>query len=231
MKHLLIGFLLAWPLTSQAIFEDCKYHFPNQITPTTSEVGKDLCFEAFAIYYSPNTKKPIYTVEKLNRELLTSNHPKRTNHFYEEARLPFAQRSLLSDYKGSGYDRGHNVPAADMVTENSMAQSFSLANMMPQAKENNRGIWAKSVEKPTRQYILRASGNVFVFTGSTGNIGTIGKNHVVVPSYLFKLVFDETKNKSWAYWVVNSDNAQISAPITYQELVRRTGIDFKLNPN
>ena len=215
-------------INALAAFEECKDLFPAQQIPTSPQFGRDLCFEGFAIYYSPQEKKPIYAVEKLNKELLTGPHPRRSNQFYEEARLPFLERALLSDYRGSGYDRGHNVPAGDMSNERSMAQSFSLANMMPQARQNNQGIWAKNVEEPTRAYVKRAAGDVYVFTGSTGNAGSIGKGRITIPSHLYKLVYDPNKNAAWAYWIENTNEANMSPPISYQELVKKTGIDFHL---
>ena len=217
------------PLSASALFDQCKDLFPAQQVPSTTQVGRDLCFDDFAIYYSPSDKKPIYTVERLNGEQLQAPHPRRTNQFYEEARLPAHERALLADYRGSGYDRGHNVPAGDMTRERGMAQSFSLANMMPQARQNNQGIWAKRVEEPTRMYIKRAEGNVYVFTGSIGHAGSIGKSRVTIPSHLYKLVYDPNKKLAWAYWVENTDDAQMSAPISYAELVQKTGIDFHLS--
>ena len=211
-----------------AFFDQCKDLFPAQQVPSTTQVGRDLCFDDFAIYYSPSDKKPIYTVERLNGEQLQAPHPRRTNQFYEEARLPLNERALLADYRGSGYDRGHNVPAGDMTRERGMAQSFSLANMMPQARQNNQGIWAKRVEEPTRMYIKRAQGDVYVFTGSVGQAGSIGKSRVTIPSHLYKLIYDPHKNLAWAYWVENTDDAQMSPPISYAELVQKTGIDFRL---
>ncbi len=216
------------PFSAFALFEECKDLFPQQQIPSTQEAGRDLCFDSFAIYYSPRDKKPIYTVEKLSREQLLAPHPKRSNQFYEEARLPSAERSLLSDYRGSGYDRGHNAPAGDMTNERSMAQSFSLANMMPQARQNNQGIWAKNVEEPTRLYVKRVAGDVFVYTGSTGNSGSIGSSRVTIPSHLYKLVYDPAKNLAWAYWIENTNEAQMTPPISYQEIVQKTGIDFHL---
>ena len=231
MKFLVKPLLLCllWlPLSASALFDQCKDLFPAQKIPTTTQAGRDLCFDDFAIYYSPSDKKPIYTIEKLNGEQLQAPHPRRTNQFYEEARLPFNERALLADYRGSGYDRGHNVPAGDMTSEKGMAQSFSLANMMPQARQNNQGIWAKRVEEPTRMYIKRAQGDVYVFTGSIGNLGSIGKSKVTIPSHLYKLVYDPGKKLAWAYWVENTDDAQMSAPISYADLIQKTGIDFHL---
>jgi endonuclease G len=229
-KLLAIAVLLGLlsPFSAFALFEECKDLFPQQQIPSTQEVGRDLCFDSFAVYYSPRDKKPIFTVEKLSREQLLAPHPKRSNQFYEEARLPRAERSLLSDYRGSGYDRGHNAPAGDMTNERSMAQSFSLANMMPQARQNNQGIWAKNVEEPTRLYVKRVTGDVFVYTGSIGNSGSIGSSRVTVPSHLYKLVYDPGKNLAWAYWIENTNEAQMSPPISYEEIIQKTGIDFHL---
>ncbi len=231
MKAIRKDLLLAQLLThfsAFALFDQCKELFPNQQIPTSPQAGRDLCFDGFAIYYSPQDKKPIYTVEKLHHKQFLAPHPKRTNQFYEEARLPFAERAQLSDYRGSGFDRGHNAPAGDMHTDQSMTQSFSLANMMPQARQNNQGIWSKNVEEPTRQYVKRASGDVYVYTGSVGKSGSIGSGRVTVPSHLFKLVYDPSKNSAWAYWVENTNEANMSPPISYEELVQKTGIDFHL---
>ncbi|OYZ37421.1 MAG: endonuclease, partial [Polynucleobacter sp. 16-46-70] len=91
--------LLGMPLSASALFDQCKALFPNQLTPSTSQPGRDLCFDDFAIYYSPLDKKPIYTVQRLNSEALQGPRPRRSNQFYEEARLPSQERSLLSDYR------------------------------------------------------------------------------------------------------------------------------------
>ena len=228
LAHSFVLLAISASVNALAAFEDCRDLFPAQQIPATAQAGRDLCFDSFAIYYSPQDKKPIYTVEKLNKEQLSGPHPRRSNQFYEEARLPLAERSLLADYRGSGYDRGHNAPAGDMSNERSMAQSFSLANMMPQARQNNQGIWSKNVEEPTRAYIKRAEGDVYVFTGSVGTSGSIGRGRVTIPTYLYKLVYDPSKNTAWAYWIENTNDANMSPPISYQELVQKTGIDFHL---
>ncbi|MCK7579876.1 MAG: DNA/RNA non-specific endonuclease [Chromatiales bacterium] len=185
--------------------------------------------DSFAVLHSGESKTPVYVAERLNRaRLIDAQDEERTDKFYEEARLPSAHRARLADYKGSGYDRGHMAPAADMPNPKAMAQSFSPANMVPQAQNLNRGIWAKNIEKPIRQYAMRAKGDVFVFTGPvfSGKPETIGAGQVWVPSQLYKLVYDAAENRAWAYWVDNRDEARMSRPISYEELVKRTGIEF-----
>ena len=59
-----------------------------------------------------------------------------------------------------------------------------------------------------------------------GTPATIGGNRVWVPQHLFKLVYDPSANRAWAFWVDNTDEARASKPIGYDELVRRTGIEF-----
>ena len=186
---------------------------------------------------SSHQSKPVlaklraFVAQRLNRASVADAGEKRTNKFFADARLRSAERAALEDYKGSGFDRGHMAPAGDMPNPTAMAQSFSLANMVPQAPDHNRGVWAKDVEAATRKYASRASGEVYVITGpvylpSIAESPGIGSGHVRVPKYLFKLVYDEQKNRAWAYWQENSDLTKGSAPISYEELVKRTGVKF-----
>jgi endonuclease G len=223
--------VLLFSIPAQAAFDACLDQFPNRAPPKVSASAgqvRDLCMDSFAILHSGESKTAVFVVEKLNRARLADADEERTDRFYEEARLPRGDRARLDDYKGSGYDRGHMAPAADMPNPNAMAQSFSLANMVPQAPDNNRGIWAKSVEEATRKYVMRVEGDVFVFTGPVFSkpVTTIGSGKVWVPTSLYKLVYDQKKNQAWAFWVENRDNARMSKPISYEELLKRTGIEF-----
>lgn len=55
---------------------------------------------------------------------------------------------------------------------------------------------------------------------------SIGANGVRVPRYLYKLVYDEITGKAWAHWQENRAGERVSRPISYEELVRRTGVAF-----
>lgn len=213
-------------------FAECRNVFANGKPPVLSAsaemLPRPLCFSAFAVLHSGQSHTPIYVAERLNRAtLLEARDNQRTDKFFADARLPRAERAELEDYQGSGFDRGHMAPAGDMATAESMAQSFSLANMVPQFPINNRKAWA-SIEKATRKYVMRAAGDVFVITGPVfdGTPPTIGSNKVWVPQHLFKLVYDPSTNRIWAHWLDNSDDARVGKPISYEELVRRTGTQF-----
>lgn len=219
-------------------FAACLEHFANGVPPRVPNAearrARPLCFDGFAVLHSGQTKTPIYAAAVLNRErILAARKQERTNLFFADARLPARERANLEDYRGSGFDRGHNVPAADLATAAGGAQSFSLANMMPQAPKNNQGPWA-DIEQATRKYILRAKGDVYVFTGSLLLPGEcqyplrkcqIG-NGVTVPSHIFKLVYDPSTERAWAHWLQNTDEARPNKPIRYDELVAWTGIEF-----
>lgn len=265
--------------TATGTFDTCRENFANGNPPIlTGSMGartRALCFDGFAVMYSGARKTPIYSAEALNRHRIDeARNESRTDIFFADARVPSSDRATLDDYRGSTFDRGHQAPAGDMATANSMAQSFSLTNIVPQDAENNRNAWA-DIEKATRSYVRRAAGNVYVVTGPVFSVDscpfvegakraldsrgvppdrrgdtpdrivasavrlagfkapyrydakacTIG-NGVAVPSHIFKLVYDITTNRAWAHWQENSPLARPGRPISYQELVRRTGIEF-----
>lgn len=215
-------------------FEQCRQYFADSTPPVIQHQEESklraLCFSSFAVMHSGKSRTPVYVAERLNRNVLQGAHKKRTDKFFADARLPRSERAELDDYKSSGYDRGHMAPAADMATAEGMAQCFSLANMVPQAPINNRKPWA-SIEKATRKYVMRAVGDVFVITGPVydSNPPTIGANRVWVPQHLFKLVYDPSTGRAWAHWLDNRDDARVGKPISYDELARRTGINFLPN--
>ena len=65
-----------------------------------------------------------------------------------------------------------------------------------------------------------------VYVPSIAQSKGIGPGQVRVPTHLFKLVYDEDQHRAWAHWHLNDNATRGSRPISYAELVRRTGIDF-----
>ena len=209
-------------------FAECPQHFPRGIAPAVAPAPQQraLCYDAFAVLHQGETRTPLFVAERLNRDSVeAAKGEQRTNKFFADARLPRSERAELSDYKGSGYARGHMAPAGNMPNATAMAQSFSLANMVPQDQKQNSGPWSK-IEQDTRRYAARAQGDVFVITGPVFGPAspTVGANQVRVPTHLFKLVYDATTHKAWAHWQPNAPDARVSPPISYRELEQRIGL-------
>ncbi|WP_371816462.1 DNA/RNA non-specific endonuclease [Roseateles sp. DAIF2] len=212
-----------------ASFARCPAFFAGQQPPQVARAPRqrELCFDAFAVLHSGDTKTPVYVAQRLNKKALGGLKRQKSDRFFAEARLPRPERAELDDYKRSGYSRGHLAPSGDMATEEAMAQSFSLANMVPQSIRHNSGAWSK-IEQDTRKYVQRAAGDVYVITAPVFEPGSprIGSGGVRVPSHLFKLVYDSQTQQAWAHWQANRDDEQASRPIGYRELVRRTGVEW-----
>ncbi|AHV93979.1 DNA/RNA non-specific endonuclease family protein [Bordetella holmesii 30539] len=213
----------------QTRFSDCPEFFPPGRMPAVPARSglRELCFSSFAILHNGQTKTPVVVAERLNRAHVTQAQGlQRTDKFYAEARLPVGERAELTDYRGSGYSRGHMAPAGDMASAEGMAQSFSLANMVPQDQKHNAGAWSR-IEQDTRKYALRAAGDVYVLTGPVYSAKPehIGRG-VAVPQTLFKVVYDATTHHAWVHWQDNNSATKAQAPISYAEFVERTGMQL-----
>lgn len=214
-------------------FAQCMQHFPGY-APAVAWPGRQraLCFDGYAVLHSGESKTPVYAVERLTHASVdAAKGIKRSDRFYPEARLPNADRAQLGDYVGSGYDRGHMAPAGDMPDAAAKAQSFSLANMVPQAPELNQRAW-NQIEQATRKYAARAPGDVYVFTGPSFDRrpSTIGAGGVWVPSHTWKVVYSRGEGRAWAYWMTNTAGTHSLKPIDYAEFERRTGLALLKQP-
>jgi endonuclease G len=156
----------------------------------------------------------------------------RTNNFQPDPDLDEGERAELSDYKGSGYDRGHMAPAGDMRwNPDAMSESFYLSNMVPQVgKGMNQGIW-KDLEEKVRLWALDR-GEVFIYTGPIYAVTpskTIGENKVAVPSHLYKIVYDPARVEAIAFIMPNVKLKASDMPnyiVTVREVEAKTGLDF-----
>lgn len=205
-------------------FDECPKHFANN-TPIGFGRGAnfELCYKAFAILYSPNSKTAVYVAEHLTANTVKKARKlKRVDSFRAEPRLPDDIKANLADYKRSGYDRGHLAPNGDMADEASQYDSFSLANIVPQNREHNRTLWA-NIESHVRD-LTAQYGETYVVTG-TAHHGkqVVSLNGVIVPTHLYKAVYIPSENISAVYYTAN-DALSSYEIIDGQTLYERVGV-------
>lgn len=95
--------------------------------------------------FDRRTRNPSWVAEHITPESLAMNGGnRRHSYFIEDPAVPEKFRAKLHDYVRSGYDRGHQVPAADAKwDQQAMDETFYLTNMCPQVGDGfNRDYWA-----------------------------------------------------------------------------------------
>ena len=185
---------------------------------------------AYTLSYNEQFEQPDWAAYELTSKMLTG-HVSRTDDFRPDPAVKTGS-ATPGDYRGSGYDRGHLVPAADMAFSRAcMSETFYMSNMSPQAPAFNRGIW-KRLEELVRGW-AKENGELFIVTGpvlSDGNFPTTGQNRVAVPRRFFKVILDykEPELKAIAFILPNrrSDSPLESYALTVDEAEAITGMDF-----
>ncbi len=191
------------------------------LRPRTTE----LCYSRFAVLDSGQTRTPLWSAEHLTADAVAgARGMEREEQFHVDPYLPEADRSELSDYRRSGYDRGHMSPNGDMPDAQSQTESFTLANMIPQDADNNRNLWA-SIESAVR-YLATRERDVYVVTGPmfVGSSVMSLQGRVLVPTDIFKAVYDPVRKAAAAYVTPNAPG-QAWKVVSIAELRRMSGID------
>lgn len=227
---------LAPAVPAGAAPSQCPQHFlggqaPN-LAPNVAKGAVELCKGGFAIIYSPVTLGPLASADHITREAVAgAQQSGRNGSFHAETALPRGTpRATLSDFRsppGTFFDRGHMVPNGDMPTPELQAETFTLANMVPQNAHNNEVFWA-AVEAAVRQRAVQ-SGEVWAVTGPVFQPDASGQYHRLndgpyIPSQVFKAYFVPATGEVGVYL---SDNTEASAwrSISLDELQRLTQID------
>ncbi len=203
---------------------------PDNMLPT-STTGEVIQHEFYALSYSEPHEQPEWVAYELTRESLIIPNVDRTGNFRPDPKVRKASASDR-DYRGSGYDRGHMVPAGDMAfSEKAMSQTFYMSNMSPQIRNFNGGIW-RELEENIRDWAYKNK-HLYIVSGPVlkGYIREqIGPNKVSVPDKYYKVILDYTEPEAKAIAFLMSNE------ISYQPLQRyattidaveaATGIDF-----
>lgn len=197
---------------------------PEYITNDTYE------YTGFTVYFNKDTHLPNCTVYELTREEANGKLP-RDDNFHQDENVDGC--ASLEDYRYSGYDRGHMVPAGDMKwNAQAMSDCFSLANMVPQKQSLNSGAWNK-LEQKIRNWANRDSA-LIVITGpivtAADRAITIGDSEVVVPASLYKLVLahhaSPMRGIAFIYPNEKAKGGLAKHTVSIDEVEKATGLDF-----
>jgi endonuclease G len=214
----------AWATTQ------CPEHFAGGVAPTVTNPklkarAREVCFEAFAVLHSGISRTPLYSAEHLTRaNLNAAGELSRKDSFHPESALPAQDRAELSDYARSGYDRGHMSPNADFANRSAQAESFSLANMVPQVHANNAGVWA-GIEGAARQ-LATSEGELYVVSGPAfigADIGQVGR--VLVPTHIWKVLYSPKQQRAGAYLITNDETREYST-VSVSDLEKMVGVSL-----
>jgi len=198
-----------------------------------AERGTLLCRKGYALAHNAKYKTPEWVAEHLTKEKASAYLP-RKDYFTADPDLPFGERAELSDYKGSGFDRGHMAPAADFRWDSeAYKECYYLSNIVPQVGRGmNQGIWA-TLENLVRQWAITRE-ELYIYTGpiyseSVDALRTIGKNEIAVPTHLYKIVYDPNKKEAIAVIMPNEELRTEDMPeyiVTIHTIEQLTGLDF-----
>ncbi|XP_029366977.1 endonuclease G, mitochondrial [Echeneis naucrates] len=171
-----------------------KYGFPSLANIKTRE--------SYVTSYDPRTRTASWVIEKLSPMSLSGPSDRKYCDFREDDSINIFHRSTNADYRGSGFDRGHLAAAANhKSSQKAMDDTFYLSNVVPQNPHMNQNTW-NNLEKLCRSLTKRYL-HVYVCTGplylprqeADGKLyvryQVIGRNHVAVPTHLFKVLILE----------------------------------------
>ena len=182
----------------------------------------------YTSHYSKSKKYPVMVEWWETKAKIACVTPlPRKDNFKPDPLLP-TETDLVNDYVGSGYDRGHLMPAKSnqCQTQSVQDECFYFSNMAAQTHRLNAGDW-KSLETLTREIAARED-SVHIWAGNVGEIKRIGK--VAVPKQCWKVVYSKTSNE-WMFFLFEND---LSNPdginnnkVLREDIEKLTGLKFK----
>ncbi len=183
--------------------EACARHLPLGRPKIAATQTTPVCHAGYFALHDDVLKDPRY-VTYLLKGADTLCCGKRADKFHAEAQLRKGGRATPADYKASGFDKGHQAPAADMTCSSALSRdSFSMVNMAPQVGGLNRQEWER-LEETVRAWAWRR-GELLIFVGPifSERPRRIGKNRVAVPAAFWKVLVDLDRAEALAFIMPN----------------------------
>lgn len=134
------------------------------------------------------------------------------------------------EYRGSGYDRGHMVPANDMKWDKTaMKECFYMTNMCPQLHALNDGCW-RQLEMAVHRWAKRDKRLIVaagpVLKNKMKRIGT--DKNISVPGAFFKVIYAPNHGRAIGF-IFNNEKIRGSYTkhvVSVDYIERMTGLDF-----
>lgn len=200
---------------------------PDAILPAAS--GEVVRHTWYALGYAEDHEQAEWVAYELTRERLNENWAERPNSFRPDPMVR-TESATPRDYSGSGYDKGHLCPAADMAfNATAIDETFFMSNMSPQVAAFNGGIW-RELEELTRDWARRFK-KLYVVTGpvlTEQGKGQIGFSKVTVPAAYYKVLLAPDQQRAIAFIMPNqlSDRWVMDYACSIDQVEKQTGIDF-----
>lgn len=183
----------------------------------------------YSLSYSEPHEQAEWVAYQLKESHLTYDDRKRP-YFIEDPKVK-SKSADWRNYRGSGYDRGHLVPAGDRrFSESAYNETFYTSNISPQDRDFNAGIWNR-LEQKVRQW-CKKYGDLIVITGGVleNDLPEIGEEDVDVPKAFYKIVLKDKwdRNEVIAFLIPakESEKPLSQFVVTIDKLEEVTGIDF-----
>ena len=184
----------------------------------------------FTVGWSPTLKHPLWVAYHVPAEKV-----------YEAGKRPGFRADpavpgtpAATDYKGSGYDRGHMAPNYAIATRfgtEAQKKTFYTSNVAPQKPGLNRGPW-REIEHRIADLWTAKYGEIWVIVGCVpGDEEDRLPSGVGVPKAFWQVIVAQTTDGVRALAVYLPKNIPFSAfpvhnIVTIDELEHRTGLDF-----
>jgi endonuclease G len=221
------GVLLAQGLLSFFVLLLCQLALAVQSHLPQGFCSQQIDHTYYSLCYEPEHRQASWVKYKLNEDFIRGPQ-RRTNDFRFDPHVS-EDPVTKTDYKGSGYDRGHLLPAGDMrLNRRSMSETFYMTNISPQMSKFNRYAWLR-IEYEVRKLVLDY-GEAHVVTGGILEAG-LPRIHsgVSVPDWYFKVLYFPEKQMMRAFLITHQDHQATVADdfrVTVDEVEGRTGFDF-----
>jgi endonuclease G len=195
--------------------------------PSITDSTHFVVHTGYAVQYNHAKHDPAWVAYYLTPDRVVT-HGRRHGEFVPDP-LVRGGTANTHDYSRSGYDRGHQAPAADFKWNDAAEdESFYMSNVCPQKPELNRGIW-EDLEKHVR-YWAKLHSLLYIVTGPVlaHCDGYIGSDNVCVPEYFFKVVLDCQDMTAIGFVMKNEGSAQSlsSFVVTVDSVEKISGIHF-----